>query len=719
MPEEITTPVYRHDGFICYSRKTKEFATRLEKAIENYKPPGNLKLPQRHLDIFRDENDFVAGEYHENRDKHLEESAKLIVICSPAARKSKYVNDEIRQFARTKNIKDIIPILYEGIPNNEALDGDEEKKAFPEALCEVMKMPLAINYLGFDVKKDKPNKGIFTDAWFMLLANIYDFSRAEIEQREKRRRIRNRRIIYSILGGSIIVLSVLLIFIWISRNEAIDRKLAAEATQFDALASQMFSEARRTDAQSQLEQERLMTLKEDLEIAEHENYDMKDSLALRMSSLNAEIEQTEQELKMLDTRGREYRKKGKQLLIEADQKWSALPSKRKNWVSERRRPQTPALFSLEVLNASHGECIILHYGDIDQPKFILIGGGQKEVYKKILNPRLIDLKRTFSPAKALPIEMIIASHSDIQSIGGLLAMTEDMLNEQKTNRPSAYNIKTIWYNSFQPLPDKWGKTRLTLNAKALNIKQNSPFDHFVMRPDSVAVSINKEPLKITVIHPDQNRLEEFEEYWIDNARRYMNNDTISQIKNPKEKFSNKALQFNKAPAFPIDNAALQGYNDQKITIPNLASICIVFELGNKRILYAGDALGRDILKGLYTAGFLSEKGDLHFDLMIIPHFGSDLNITKDFFHRLKADHYILLGDGSHSNPEVATLQMLEEARTEDTITMYFANRDGRDNHGNKLDKYFLESPQSKKHRRVFRRFNDQYLLINLQDPVRY
>jgi hypothetical protein len=132
-----------NDAFISYSRKDREFAARLEKVLRNYKPPKGLNLPQRNLVVFRDEEDFTGVEYHASLEKHLKNSRKMIVICSPHARKRQFVNDEIRLFAQERGKENIIPVLISGIPNNEAKPEQEEEKAFPEALCEAMEMPLA------------------------------------------------------------------------------------------------------------------------------------------------------------------------------------------------------------------------------------------------------------------------------------------------------------------------------------------------------------------------------------------------------------------------------------------------------------------------------------------------------------------------------------------------------------------------------------------------
>lgn len=236
MPLDTHKPTYIHDAFISYSRIDKEFARKLDKALKNYKPPKDLRVPQRNLNVFRDEEDFTGVEYHESVARHLKDSAKLIVLCSPNSRKSEYVNDEIRQFAETSGADNIIPILVSGIPNNEAKPGQEDEMAFPETLSSAMEMPLAADYRNFDLKKDKVNKRIFYGPWYTTLANIYSISRNEIEQREKKREARTRRIRRGIVSGVITVLLVAFVvtlFFWRQaveqRNIAVARQLVAQA----------------------------------------------------------------------------------------------------------------------------------------------------------------------------------------------------------------------------------------------------------------------------------------------------------------------------------------------------------------------------------------------------------------------------------------------------------------------------------------------------------
>ena len=76
------------DVFISYSRADQPFAHKLEQALGNYRPPRSLKLPQRNISVFRDESDLTGVEYHQAIDRYLSQASKLIVVCSPSARRS-------------------------------------------------------------------------------------------------------------------------------------------------------------------------------------------------------------------------------------------------------------------------------------------------------------------------------------------------------------------------------------------------------------------------------------------------------------------------------------------------------------------------------------------------------------------------------------------------------------------------------------------------------
>jgi WD40 repeat protein len=224
------------DVFISYSRKDKTFAQLLYTDLGSYKPPKSLPVPQRYLKAFLDVSDAYGADYEQAIHARLKDAAKLLVVCSPSARGSRFVDPEIRTFLKDGASNEIISLIIDGLPNNEADGPADPRNAFPAALCEAQGMPLAIDYRGFDPRKHRINQGTYQNAWFTLLANIYGHSRADIEERERKRQARQRRIRMAIL--SVVGTALLLLSIWAlwerdgaiaQRDRALAARLAAQA----------------------------------------------------------------------------------------------------------------------------------------------------------------------------------------------------------------------------------------------------------------------------------------------------------------------------------------------------------------------------------------------------------------------------------------------------------------------------------------------------------
>jgi beta-lactamase superfamily II metal-dependent hydrolase len=110
---------------------------------------------------------------------------------------------------------------------------------------------------------------------------------------------------------------------------------------------------------------------------------------------------------------------------------------------------------------------------------------------------------------------------------------------------------------------------------------------------------------------------------------------------------------------------LSAYVDR--SVPNLSSIVVLAESGDKSMLLTGDARGDKVLKGLQLVGRLDpgKTSTMEVDLLKVPHHGSANNLDDDFFERIIAKHYVFSGNGEHGNPERDALEMLLKARGED------------------------------------------------------
>jgi hypothetical protein len=137
-----------HDVFISYSRRNIAFARRLEKDPREYKPPRDVSVPQRYLDVFRDEADF-APDYFQSIERHLRtrrSPCHLLTSGVPAD-----TSMTIRHFARARGAENIVPVLRRHTTMRDRRNRSAvsvSRRALRSA-----EMPLTIPYSGFDAKK--------------------------------------------------------------------------------------------------------------------------------------------------------------------------------------------------------------------------------------------------------------------------------------------------------------------------------------------------------------------------------------------------------------------------------------------------------------------------------------------------------------------------------------------------------------------------------------
>lgn len=216
------------DAFISYSRRDAAFAERLHRALAAYSPPRALQTTSGRLKVFRDTADFTGSEYFAAIERHLGASRKLILICSPAAASSRYVDDEVARFMRVHGAANVVPVLWQGLPNNEALGEHAEQQAFPPALTQAPAMPLAADFRA--AVEGRVDAEAHRGAWMLLLANLLDVSRAEIEQREAKRRRAVRRNWTLALGTVFAALLALTLWALFEGERALARQLTAQAS---------------------------------------------------------------------------------------------------------------------------------------------------------------------------------------------------------------------------------------------------------------------------------------------------------------------------------------------------------------------------------------------------------------------------------------------------------------------------------------------------------
>jgi hypothetical protein len=344
-------------------------------------------------------------------------------------------------------------------------------------------------------------------------------------------------------------------------------------------------------------------------------------------------------------------------------------------------------FSLDVIRARKGDCLMLHYGSAEDPRLMMIDGGPASVYAPHLKPRIKQLRaaRGLDDAEPLSVDVLMVSHVDDDHIRGILDLTAELRELRQAQSPLFLKVRSLWHNSFDDLlkttpeelnaqagfgaaalggeidvddADEFDAAKvlasipqgrnLRLDADFLQWKRNKEFNgELILATDTVRSVSLVGGVKFTIagpMQPELAALQKAHDKWLRDQKK-------------KKK---------KAPA-----GALAAFVDE--SIPNLSSIVGLAEADGKTMLLTGDARGDKILKGLQLAGVLGKgpKSRMHVDLLKVPHHGSSNNLETSFFAQITADHYVFSGNGEHGNPERESIEMLLEARPGADYTMHF------------------------------------------------
>jgi len=131
---------FRYKAFLSYSHKDHKDATWLHSALENYRLPKHLRNAVGEVGveaggrlgrIFRDRDELpAADDLTAEVKKALQSSEFMIVLCSPRAAASRWVNKEVIEFKKLRGEAAVFPIILEGEPNASA-SGNAVNECFP------------------------------------------------------------------------------------------------------------------------------------------------------------------------------------------------------------------------------------------------------------------------------------------------------------------------------------------------------------------------------------------------------------------------------------------------------------------------------------------------------------------------------------------------------------------------------------------------------------
>jgi len=236
----------RYAAFISYSHRDRRWAEWLQRAIETYRlPKGFLEsiqtegaTPAPLSPIFLDRSELpTSSDLAASVRSALEESAFLIVLCSPEAAQSRWVNEEIRYFKSLGRVTRILCLIIAGEPTVSTIDPLRPDECFPPALRftvdaagQVTTEP-APEPLAADVRPGKDDRN---SAALRIIAGLLGVSFDRLRRREHTRRFRRLAAITVASVVACIAFGLVAASALLARNEADRQRKVADQQSLTA-----------------------------------------------------------------------------------------------------------------------------------------------------------------------------------------------------------------------------------------------------------------------------------------------------------------------------------------------------------------------------------------------------------------------------------------------------------------------------------------------------
>ncbi len=203
-------------AFISHSSEDKKTAKWLCKQLEGYHIPAVIQkdhhAPKRLKPIFLFQTDLSGNKLRDALEGELNDSQFLIVICSPSAAKSEYVNKEVKHFIDSGRYDKIIPFIIKGTPYA-SKNGDLENECFPQALVDLKGKKQELR--GIDLLQEQKDRGSKKAAVIDVIASMLGVRMDELWDRYLHER--KKKILLLILASILLSLFLCRVFFYVTK----------------------------------------------------------------------------------------------------------------------------------------------------------------------------------------------------------------------------------------------------------------------------------------------------------------------------------------------------------------------------------------------------------------------------------------------------------------------------------------------------------------------
>lgn len=177
----------RYKAFISYSHRDRQAAEWLHRALETYRAPprlttrGDASFASGLRPIFRDRAELgAAADLGGIIRDALDRSDALIVLCSPTAAESRWVDQEVAYFLKDRGPDAVLCVITPATPDAASLP-----EVMPPSLLAAL--PDGVEPLAVDLRRDADGKRL---ARLKIAARLLGVGLDQLVQRDARRRLR-------------------------------------------------------------------------------------------------------------------------------------------------------------------------------------------------------------------------------------------------------------------------------------------------------------------------------------------------------------------------------------------------------------------------------------------------------------------------------------------------------------------------------------------------
>ncbi len=221
---------YQYKAFISYSHSDRHVGRWLHRRLESYRFPRAVRAKRSDLSrlspVFRDREELsVSHDLSSEIRAALNASERLIVVCSPAAASSHWVDQEVRHFQQEGRAADIFCVIASGDPTSEG-----SADCFPPALrhpvdAEGLAFDAVVEPLAADLRECADGRRL---GLLKLIAGLARIGTDELVQRDLNRSRRRVMAITGLAGSVVLILTALTLIAIKARQEAELRRNDAE-----------------------------------------------------------------------------------------------------------------------------------------------------------------------------------------------------------------------------------------------------------------------------------------------------------------------------------------------------------------------------------------------------------------------------------------------------------------------------------------------------------